>query len=171
MTQDDVKRAIFALPGVASVESVSQTASQYRQALDEFFGVLRVAELIVLLLAVLIAFNSATLGLEERRREHATMLAYGLKPRTILAITSIETMIAGLVGTLLGIGAGYLVVRWTMQVQLNDTMPDLGIAAYVSIGTMLTALLFGVIAVGVAPLFTARRVRKMDIPATLRVIE
>ena len=35
----------------------------------------------------------------------------------------------------------------------------------------LTALALSVIAVGVAPLLTSRRLRRMDIPGTLRVVE
>jgi putative ABC transport system permease protein len=41
----------------------------------------------------------------------------------------------------------------------------------VSVGTLLTAVAFRVAAVVVAPLFTARRLRRMDIPGTLRVVE
>jgi putative ABC transport system permease protein len=171
VSRDDAKRAIFALPGVASVESVSATTEQFRQALDDYFGVLRVVELLVLALALLIAFNSASIGVEERRREHATMLAFGLRPRTILAMSSIETMASGLLGTLLGLAGGYAVVRWMMQVQLNDTMPELAVDGVVSATTILTAFLLGVVAVAAAPLFVSRRVRRMDIPATLRVVE
>jgi putative ABC transport system permease protein len=36
---------------------------------------------------------------------------------------------------------------------------------------VLTALALSVIAVGVAPLLTSRRLRRMDIPGTLRVVE
>jgi putative ABC transport system permease protein len=169
--QDAARRVLFSVPGVASVDSVNATVQQFRDTMDQYFGVLRVVELLVLLLALLIAFNSATIGIEERRRENATMLAYGLHPSTILSINAVETMVSGLLGTLIGIGAGYGVVQWMMQVQLDDTMPELGVRAYVSMGTILTALLFGVLAVGLAPLFAARRVRRMDIPSTLRVLE
>jgi hypothetical protein len=36
---------------------------------------------------------------------------------------------------------------------------------------VLTAVALSVIAVGVAPLLSARRLRRMDIPGTLRVVE
>jgi putative ABC transport system permease protein len=171
MSEDRAIRALFTRPGVASVEGVAGTARQFRDTLKEFFDVLRVAELIVLALTLLIAFNSSSISLEERRREHATMLAFGLRPRTVLGMTVTESAVIGLIGTLLGIGLGFQVVRYVMRVQLNDTMPDLRVIPSVSTATIVTALIFGVVAVACAPLLAARRVRRMDIPATLRVME
>ena len=40
-----------------------------------------------------------------------------------------------------------------------------------SLGTALTAAMLGIVAVGLAPLLTVRRLRRMDVPATLRVVE
>jgi len=37
--------------------------------------------------------------------------------------------------------------------------------------TIVTAALLGTLAVGVAPLLTIRRLWRMDLPATLRVVE
>jgi putative ABC transport system permease protein len=36
---------------------------------------------------------------------------------------------------------------------------------------VITAALVGVVAVALAPVFTARRLRRMDVPSTLRVVE
>lgn len=44
-----------------------------------------------------------------------------------------------------------------------------GIALTLSGGTVLAAVLLG--AVAVAPLFTLRRLRRTDVPSTLRVVE
>jgi putative ABC transport system permease protein len=164
-------RDLFDRPGVSSVQAVGTTARQFRDALDEFFGILRVLELIVLALTLLIAFNSSSISIDERMREHATMLAFGLRTRTLMTMSVIESAVIGLVGTVLGVALGRVVVGWMMTVQLEDTMPDLRVIPFVSTTTLLTAFLFGVVAVAVAPLFTIRRVRHMDIPATLRVME
>lgn len=171
ITQDAAKRAVFSLDGVASVESVTARTKQFREALEEFFGVLRVAEVIVLALALLIAFNSTSISIDERAREHATMLAFGLRARTVLTMATVESMAAGAIGTALGVLGGYGVVQWTMRVQLQDTMPDLDVGGYVSPSTLLTAAIVGVLAVGLAPVLAARKVTKMDIPSTLRVME
>jgi putative ABC transport system permease protein len=170
-SEDDVKRALFGTPGVASVEGVTTTIRLFRDALASFFGILRVAEAIVLLLALLIAFNSTSISIDERAREHATMLAFGLPPRVVLAMVTLESVITGLLGTALGVLAGRGVLQWMTAVQLDDTMPDLGVVAFVSTGTIATAFVLGVVAVGAAPLLAGRRVRHVDIPSTLRVLE
>jgi putative ABC transport system permease protein len=50
-------------------------------------------------------------------------------------------------------------------------MPDLGMDVVVSAETVLTAVVLSAIAVALAPLLTVRRLRRMDIPGTLRVVE
>ncbi|WP_313954299.1 ABC transporter permease [Frankia sp. CpI1-P] len=112
-----------------------------------------------------------SIAVDERRREHATMLAYGLSTRTVLGLTVAESAVMGLVGTLLGIAAGYWALRYTVEVLLAETLPDLGVQAILSGRTLVVILLLGVGAVAVAPLAAARRVRRMDVPSTLRVIE
>ena len=79
-------------------------------------------------------------------------------------------MIVGLLGTAVGIVLGLLAVRWVIGGAATD-MPDLGMTVTVSVATIATAVLLGVIAVGLAPLFTYRRLRRMDVPSTLRVME
>lgn len=171
VTQDEAKRAVFSLDGVASVESVTASTEQFREMLDQYFGVLRIAEVIVLALALLIAFNSTSISIDERAREHATMLAFGLRARTVLGMATVESMVAGAIGTAAGVLGGYGVVQWMMRVQLQDTMPDLDVYGYVSPTTLVTAVLVGILAVGLAPVLAARRVTKTDIPSTLRVME
>jgi putative ABC transport system permease protein len=171
LTENDVQRALFRLPGVGSVQSVSATTRLFRDALDDYFGILRVVEVVVLILAVLIAFNSASIGTDERARENATMLAFGVRPRTVLGIAVVEMTVIGIAGTALGLIAGRLVLRWMTTTQLAETAPDIGVVPYTSPGTLAVAVVLGVVGAGVAPLLTSRRIRRLDIPATLRVVE
>ena len=170
-TTDQAKDSMFRLPGVASVSSVRGGAQAFRDALKQFFGVLRVMELIALVLALLIAFNSASLSTEERAREHATMFAFGLRPRAVLGSAAVEAGITGLLGTLVGLVGGYLVVRWSVQVQLERTVPDLRVSPYLSPTTLVTAVVIGVLVVAASALLTGPRLRRMDVPSTLRVVE
>jgi putative ABC transport system permease protein len=50
-------------------------------------------------------------------------------------------------------------------------MPEFGVSAVLSPTTILVTVGLGVLVVAVAPLFTVRRLRRMDVPATLRVLE
>jgi putative ABC transport system permease protein len=54
---------------------------------------------------------------------------------------------------------------------IPETFPDLGIATFIATSTLLVALVLGVLAVAIAPVFTLRKLRRMDIPSTLRVME
>jgi putative ABC transport system permease protein len=80
-------------------------------------------------------------------------------------------VLVGVLGTVMGIVAGRGLLGWMTDTQMDQTMPDVGVVPYVSPGTLVIALLLGVGAVAIAPLFTARRVRGVDIPSTLRVVE
>jgi putative ABC transport system permease protein len=171
VTNDALVRAVFVQPGVASVESVTATVNAVRDALEDFFGVLRIVEAVVLLLAVLIAFNATSIGIDEGARQHATMLAFGLGPRTVLSIAAAEMAAIGLIGTLLGLVGGRAVMAWVTTIQLQRTMPDVRVDAYLAPGTLLTAAVLGILAVAAAPLLLTRRVQTMDVPATLRVLE
>jgi putative ABC transport system permease protein len=75
------------------------------------------------------------------------------------------------VATVLGIAAGAAVVSWTMKDLLGDTLPDLEAVVTLAPASIVAAALVGIGAVALAPLLTARRLRRMDIPSTLRVVE
>jgi putative ABC transport system permease protein len=166
--QADVQEALFHQPGIGGVQPVGQAADLLEDFLGEFVGIFQVVEFVVLLLALLIAFNSSSITVDERAREHATMFAFGLRPRYVLSMITLESLATGVLGTIIGVAAGYGVLVWIVDALLPNVMPDVGLAAAVSAGTVATAAVLGVVAVGIAPAFTVRRLRRMDVPSTLR---
>ena len=140
-------------------------------SLKEFTGIFQVLELFILVLALLIAYNATSINADERARERATLFAFGMPRRRVLALETAEGLIIGLLGAALGVGAGLLLNRWIITSTWDTSMPDVGLDIVVSARTVLTAVALSVIAVGVAPLLTTRRLRRMDIPGTLRVVE
>jgi len=58
-----------------------------------------------------------------------------------------------------------------MKTSFEETMPELQVTPFVSAATVATALALGVVAVAVAPALTVRKITRMDIPSTLRVLE
>ena len=171
LSENDVARALYERPGVTGVESVTAAAEVLDRRMDDFVGVLRVVQAIGMLLALLIAFNSTSISADERAREHATMAAFGVPPRTVLRLSVVEGLLTGALATLVGVALGVVIVDWILDAITSETLPVLGVEVSLSAGTILTAALLGVVAVGVAPLFTARRLRRMDVPSTLRVVE
>jgi putative ABC transport system permease protein len=170
-TDDQVVRALFGRAGVASVESVAAPLRAFDEGIDRFLWFIYVTEAFVLLLALLVAFNSAAISADERRREHATMFAYGVPRRTVLLQSIAENGVIGLLASVVGVLIGTLIVGWIVRSIIPQTVPDIEVGVVVDAGTFLTVAVIGVAACALAPLFTARRLRRMDVPGTLRVME
>jgi ABC-type ATPase with predicted acetyltransferase domain len=62
-------------------------------------------------------------------------------------------------------------LAWLTATTIAGTMPEIGVTAAVSAGTVAAALLLGAGTVAAAPLFTLRRLRRIDVPSALRVAE
>lgn len=124
-----------------------------------------------LLLALLIAVNTTSIGMDERSRDHATMLAFGLPAKTIIGLTIVETALVGVAATAAGIAGGYGVLVWMAATTIPTVLPEIGVVATLSTATVTAAFALGVVTVAVAPLFNVRRLSRMDIPSTLRVME
>ena len=171
VTPEEVQQGLFGEPGVVAVEPVTAAGDAIREQIEEFVSIFAVIEGAVLLLALLIAFNSTAINMDERARENATMFAYGLPTGRVLMVSVVESLIIGVLGTIAGVFAGRLLLEWLLRVLLPSTFPDIGMVVALFASTLLTALLFGVAAVAAAPVLTLRRLRRMDIPSTLRVME
>jgi putative ABC transport system permease protein len=52
-----------------------------------------------------------------------------------------------------------------------DTIPELELIVSLAPATIAATVLLGVVVVGAAPVFTFRKLRRMDVPSTLRVME
>jgi putative ABC transport system permease protein len=166
-----LRRALFAIDGVGSVTPVSESIDSIRATMDEFLGILQIVVWAVLLLAVLIAFNSSSISADERARDHATMFAFGLPVRTVLGLAVAESALIGIVATAVGVAAGIALTWWLVQGLFADTVPDLELVTQIAPATFAIAALLGIVAVSLAPLLLLRGLRRMDIPATLRVVE
>jgi putative ABC transport system permease protein len=167
----DLQADFLTIGQVTSVQRADAMARLMEDLMSQFVGVFQVFEIVVLVLAVLIAFNAASIAVDERRRENATMFAYGVRPRTVVRMLLAESTIVGVVATIVGLIGGFALFRYFIT-QWAQTMPEIAIPIEMSPATLLWAVGVGVVAVGLAPLLTApRKLRKMDLPSTLRVME
>lgn len=170
-TASEIQHALLVVPGVASAQAVRTTTEGMRASLDEYTGILSLAALVTLLLALLIALNTTSIGMDERSRDHATMLAFGLPVRSILGLTVVETAMVGAIATPVGIVGGYGVLGWMASTTIPAVLPEIGVSATLSTATVVLAFILGIVTVALAPLFTIRRLSGMDVPSTLRVME
>jgi putative ABC transport system permease protein len=170
-TGSDVQRAVFGLDGVTASQPVARISEAIDEALDQFMSFLFVTAGAVLVLALLIAFNATRITIEERRREHATMRAFGLPTRTVLGVVIKESVIVGVIATVVGVVGGVVFLNWMLDSLTTTTLPDVGIDVYLSPTTILIAAIVGIASVAVTPLLLGRRLRRMNLPGTLRVVE
>ena len=171
LTDEAAKQSLAGLPGVASVEAASAPGESLEQGLEDFASIIRVVVAIAVVLVLLIAFNSTAINADERAREHATMFAYGVPLRSVLRLAVVESLIMGLLATAIGIALGLVILGWVVNVNLKEVLPELGMITSLSFGSVLLAAVAGVGAMALAPVLTVRRLRRMDVPSTLRVVE
>jgi putative ABC transport system permease protein len=166
-----VQRALFHQPGVVSTRTVVATVRTVREQLDRVLGALVVVEAAVLFLALLIAYSAARIHAEERSREDATMLAFGLPVRSVVQMSVVGGLLIGCIGTALGLAGGVLLLGWLVHSLLPQTLPEIGIVEHLAVTTVLIALALGIAAVAAAPLPNAKRLARLNLPAALRVVE
>jgi putative ABC transport system permease protein len=166
-----VRRSLFALPGVISAQPIDALVTSMREMVSQFTEILGVVAPIALVLALLVAYNSATISQDERTRELATMLAFGLPVRRVLGSAMVESGIIGLLGTVFGIFGGFAALTWLAYGLLPSSLPEFALVPEVSLQTLLLAAALGIGAVALAPTLAWRRLARMNLPAKLQVVE
>ncbi len=171
VSRGQVERALFDQAGVASVQPVTGMIDALQNLMSSFVGVFYLVGLVVMLMAALITFNSTSISVDERAREIATLFAFGLPVRTVTRMSMLENMIVGVLGTIVGIGLGYVVLVWMMTERMATQMRDTAFSITISPTTLGYAVGIGVLVVALTPLLNMRKMMRMDIPSTLRVME
>ena len=136
----EIQQALFPFEQVTSVQSVTAVTEAVRDAFDEVLGIIQMMVMVVLLLALLIAFNTASINLESRAREHATMFAFGVKVRTALRMAVVESLVIGILATIVGVAGGFAMVWWMTQMLLTETLPDFALTAIIGTGTLVAVV-------------------------------
>jgi len=167
----DVERSLFDLDGVSSVLPAATANRVVRDSLEQFTEVFRIAEGFVAVLALAMAYNTTSINADERARERATLFAFGLPVRRVVVLEMVEALLYGVAATAVGLALGAVLARWLVTSVWQDTMPELVLQPTIGSTTVLTAVTLGVVAVTAAPLLTVRRLLRMDVPGTLRVVE
>ena len=110
-------------------------------------------------------------NVDDRAREIATLFAFGVRPRMVLWLQMGEDLLLGVLGAALGLAAGIPLLRGFMAVRMEDMLEEIGLVVTVAPATLvaIVALTAGVVAL--TPLVLARRLRRIDVPSTLRVME
>ncbi|MDE0135206.1 MAG: hypothetical protein OXM54_10255 [Acidimicrobiaceae bacterium] len=169
---NDVKRSLFGSgKGVSLVQGLGETFQSLEDSLQQSQGVFFITRIFVIFLVMLIAFNTANISVDERSRDHATMFAYGIPVRRVIANLSVEGLLLGVVAVVLGGLFGYAILLWMALFQMPAAIPDIGMIVSVNWWEMALSFVLALAAIALAPVFPGRKLKNMFIPGQLRVME
>ena len=103
--------------------------------------------------------------------ERAGSLSRGGNGRGGIGILAVEGLILGTLATAVAIVLGYGMLLWMIRVLIPASYPDMGVVLSVDLPQMAAMLAAGIAVVALAPALTVRKLRRMDIPGMLRVLE
>jgi putative ABC transport system permease protein len=106
---EEIKRALFHLPGAASVQLRSEAKGDWEQLIGLFYLFVGVMIALALLMSFALLFNAMTVTVLERQRELATMRAIGARRSHLAEQLFLETTVTWLLALIPGIILGYLV--------------------------------------------------------------
>lgn len=171
VTMNRLQRSVSSMPGVAAALAASSLTSTMSDVLGQISNLFVILQIVIGLLALLVAYNSSKIGSDERVREDATMMAFGATVRQVVLIEVLESVLLGVIALGLGLVAGLLTLKWILVTVFPAAIPELAVLESVRANSYLITVLIGLVATGLAPLFSARRLREMNLPDTLRYVE
>ena len=171
-TSKDLENAFNKQVLVVSSTSIYNTISSVMDRVQMLMtGVIAIS----LLVAGVGIMNIMIISLIERTREIGIMKAIGMKNGTVLAVFLSEALIMGLIGTVAGIGLGYLLAFGINQLDLlggmissateGTIMGGLPSSPVLTPSNLLSALLFGLavsIIFGMYPAWRASKLEPVD---------
>lgn len=136
---------------------------------------------IVLLIAAVGIFNTLLMSMYSRIREIGVLAAYGLEPRQIKQLFSLEGLMIGTIGSMGGLALGALFVWWlstkgisfgwlTGNLDLGNLPKNLFIRGEWNAPAFAGAFVFGVLVSWLASLMPARKAASIEVTDALRFV-
>ncbi|PKB60868.1 MAG: hypothetical protein BZY79_06745 [SAR202 cluster bacterium Casp-Chloro-G4] len=140
---DYVEDRLEMYPYVLSVERTDDMRKGFEELMELTYLFLGIMIAFGMSLAAFAVFNTITLNIMERGRELATMRTLGFSRWQVDGILTTESLLTGLLGIVLGFGAGYLIEIYFMRMM---TSADWYIDIYISPVTfVLVGILTGIV--------------------------
>jgi putative ABC transport system permease protein len=164
----DVRRMLYNVPGVASVDLKEQIADGWQALMGLYYVMMGMFLLFALGIAAAVIFNTMTVNVMERQREIATMRALGQSRGRLRAMITLENVLVGLLalvpGLAIGVGATYYLF------QVFSGTADFYLPFHIAPQTyvLVTALIFGTALLSQIP--ALRRANRMDLAEATKVM-
>ncbi|MFW9906456.1 MAG: ABC transporter permease [Candidatus Thorarchaeota archaeon] len=171
ITEASIQKNFFNLQGYSGVQSVVKLVKVYEELIEMFKSLFDVIQYVVLILALLLVYNTTTVNIDERTRELATMSAFGTPIRTSLIILMVESMILGILGTITGFFLFSPFVVDVLEARVDKAMNEIWLTSFLYLDSIVILILIGIVFVTLTPLLSIQKLIKMDLPSALRVVE
>lgn len=175
-TQDQLAGIRSILPPGVSVEASSQQTSTAEQLASAFQLNLTALSLLALVVGMFLIYNTVMFSVVQRRTILATLRAIGVTNDQVFALVLFEAGLVGFLGTVLGIGLGWLMAQGAVRLE-TQTITDFYFVttvrgAALSAPSVLKALGLGIgssLAAAVGPAVEAAKIPPADAlrPSTL----
>jgi putative ABC transport system permease protein len=132
------------------------------EALARVFGLFDALAIVAVIVAALGIVNTLTMGVVERVREIGLLRAIGMSRRQAMRMVVVEATILGVVGVVLGAGAG--LAAGTLLLELGGSHQHTGGVPWLPIGV---AAALGLVLPAVAALYPARMAARVSIVRAL----
>ncbi|MGE5172614.1 MAG: ABC transporter permease [Betaproteobacteria bacterium] len=152
-------RRLFVLPA-------REFKNEIRKVVDQGFAVNHAVNVITMLIACLGIIVTLLASVLERTREIAILRSIGMLRRQVSAVVVIESMLLGIIGGVLGVGAGMIIGWMSLEGFLRG---DYGASMHYHIdsASIFWALALSTLLAALAGLYPARRAAKTNIVEAL----
>ncbi|RZU15260.1 ABC transporter permease [Streptomyces sp. BK239] len=173
VSDDQLKKNVAAaIGGQYKVQTAKETADANRKDVGEFLNVMKYAMLgfagIAFLVGIFLIINTFSMLVAQRTREIGLMRAIGSSRKQVNRSVLVEALLLGVVGSVLGVGAGVGIAVGLMKLMgltgMNLSTDDLTVAWT----TPVVGVALGVIVTVLAAYLPARRAGKVSPMAALR---
>ncbi|UCG04177.1 MAG: FtsX-like permease family protein [Candidatus Heimdallarchaeota archaeon] len=171
ITEESIQQNFFNLQGYNGIQSVIKMVKVYEELIEMFRSIFDVIQYVVLILALLLVYNTTTVNIDERTRELATMAAFGTPIRTSSLILMVESMILGFLGTITGYFLFSPFVVDILEARVDQAMNEIWLTSFLYPDSLIILILIGIVLVTLTPLLSIRKLIKMDLTSALRVVE
>ncbi|OIK01498.1 ABC transporter permease [Streptomyces colonosanans] len=173
VTDDQLKKNVTAAVGHGyKVQTAKEVADANQKELQSFLDVMKYAMLgfagIAFLVGIFLIVNTFSMLVAQRTREIGLMRAVGSSRRQVNQSVLIEALLLGVVGSVLGVGAGVGIAVGLMKLMGNMGMHLSTDDLTVAWTTPVIGLVLGVVVTVLAAYLPARRAGKISPMAALR---
>jgi len=161
---DEIRKQIEDnLRGVAVFEA-DEYMEANAEALDSFRGVIFAISMIALFAAVLGMMNTMTMTLRERRHDIAVMKAVGVSNKSVALIYSVEALLLGFLGGIVGVILGFLMLNvfGVSNIELAGYLISVDLTYQLAFESVIISTILGLIG-GFYPIAKISRQRALDI--------